>query len=91
MLASGKVLIAGGFDDFFLTASAELYDPGTGVWQSAVSGRRSSESGGRWLAGASLLMAAEPTSVPATAEYELGTFKGGPARPAEVGGTLNAP
>jgi N-acetylneuraminic acid mutarotase len=32
LLPNGQVLVAGGLDEFGISASAELYDPATGVW-----------------------------------------------------------
>jgi len=37
LLSSGKVLVAGGRDNFFQIASAELYNPMTGTWSEARS------------------------------------------------------
>src|SRR5262249_21768794 len=54
LLASGKVLVAGGQSSFSPISSAELYDPAEGTWTAAVSLRNA-----RYLHTATLLPSGE--------------------------------
>jgi len=42
LLLNGKVLVTGGFYRYWYVGSAELYNPVTGTWSGAGSGRRAS-------------------------------------------------